>query len=139
MSSPASTQPTWLAPAFRWLTVVNALLIVVQAFLASDSVWGGNPDMRSVHGGVGNLVFLTMVVQVVAAFLLSKDGQLPRIAMIVAAIVAVLVFAQIGLGYSTRDNFKLTTYHVTNGVLLMGLSGMLISMAWTRASGASRG
>jgi hypothetical protein len=139
MSSPASNPPMWLAPAFRWLTVVNALLIVVQAFLASDSVWGGNPDMKSVHGGVGNLVFLTMVAQLVVAYLLSKDGSLPRAALVMSAIVAVLVIAQIGLGYSTRDNVKLAVYHVTNGVLLMGLSGMLISMAWNRASGASRG
>lgn len=129
--------PGWTVPAFRWLTVVNAVLIVVQAFLASQGVWGGERSLVTGHGHLGNLVFLLVVAQGVLAMLLANARRMPRAVMLLAGLSVVLVVAQIGLGYSTRDDIRLTAWHVTNGVLLMGIAAAIAAIAWTRQPGPS--
>jgi len=148
MSSPSPTStppaasprplPGWALPAFRWLTVANAVLIVVQAFLASQGFWGSERSLVTGHGHLGNLVFLLVVAQGVLAMLLVTGGQMPRPVLLLAGLTVVLVVVQIGLGYSTRNDFSITAWHVTNGVLLMGISAVLATTAWTRQPSADR-
>lgn len=134
-TTPSTRQsPTWMLPVFRWLTVVNAVLIVVQAFLASQGIWDGKPDLIKGHGQLGNLIILLVVVQAVLGVMLANGGVLPRSVMLLAGLVVVLVVIQLGLGYSTRDDIKMTIWHVTNGVLLMGVSAVLATIAWTGSS-----
>ena len=135
-SAPAHRQvPGWALPAFRWLTVVNTVLIVVQAFLASQGFWGGDRSLVTGHGQLGNAVFLLIVIQGVLAVMLANGGVMPRAVMLMAGLAVVLVVAQIGLGYSTRNDFTITAWHVTNGVLLMGISAALSAIAWTYRPG----
>lgn len=130
--------PGWALPAFRWLTVANAVLIVVQAFLASQGFWGSERSLVTGHGHLGNLVFLLVAAQGVLAMLLVTGGLMPRPVVLLAGLTVVLVVAQIGLGYSTRNDFSITAWHVTNGVLLMGISAVLATTAWTRQPSAER-
>ncbi|MGC4189951.1 MAG: hypothetical protein QM589_01790 [Thermomicrobiales bacterium] len=139
-SSPTTSRPLpeWALPAFRWLTVVNAVLIVVQAFLASQGFWGGEHGLITGHGQLGNLVFLLVVAQGVLAVMLANAGAMPRGVLVLAGLAVVLVVVQIALGYATRDDFKITAWHVTNGVLLMGIAAALAAIAWTRPAGDAR-
>jgi len=47
-------------------------------------------------------------------------------------LLVLLVAAQIGLGYSTRNNVPLVAWHIPNGVLLMGTCTVLAPLAWSR-------
>lgn len=129
---PSRPAPGWALPAFQWLTVINAVLMVVQAFLASEGVFGGERNLVTGHGHLGNLVFLLVVAQAVLAFVLANAGRLPRMAVTIAAVIVLLTVAQIGLGYSTRNDVSLAAWHIPNGVLLMGGMAVLATMAWTR-------
>ncbi|MGN6030225.1 MAG: hypothetical protein ACTHQE_01040 [Thermomicrobiales bacterium] len=136
-TQPARQAPGWALPAFQWLTIVNAVLMVVQAFLASEGVFGGERNLVTGHGHLGNLVFLLVVAQAVLAFVLANAGRLPRMAVTIAAVIVLLTVAQIGLGYSTRNDVGLAAWHIPNGVLLMGGMAVLATMAWTRRPEAS--
>ncbi|MGC4106732.1 MAG: hypothetical protein QM753_10340 [Thermomicrobiales bacterium] len=105
---PASQLPGWALPAFQWLTVVNAILIVVQAFLASQGFWNNERSLITGHGQLGNAVFLLVVIQGVLAVMLVNGGVMPRPVMLLAGLSVVLIVAQIGLGYSTRNDFTIT-------------------------------
>lgn len=131
--TPSSRQlPAWVPTAFQWLAVVNAVLMVAQAFLASEGLWGGSRTFLTGHQHLGNAVFALVAIQGVLAFVLASSGQLPRGMMLLGGLTIVLVVAQIGLGYSTRSDIKLTVYHVTNGVLLMGVLAAMAAVAWMR-------
>jgi len=132
IASSSRNLPGWVLPVFQWLTVVNAVLIVLQAFLAGEGVFGGERGLVTGHGHLGNAVFALVVIQGVLAFMLAQRGMLSRAGMMLAGVVILLVFAQIGLGYSTRNNIKITAYHMANGVLLMGTLAALAAIAWTR-------
>ncbi|MGB3329771.1 MAG: hypothetical protein WBA46_12500, partial [Thermomicrobiales bacterium] len=78
--TPTSTRetPAWALPVFRWLTVANAVLIVVQAFLASQGIWDGQRGLITGHGQLGNRIFLLVVAQGVLGVMLANGGVLPR-------------------------------------------------------------
>jgi hypothetical protein len=123
--------------AYRWLTVVTTLGILIQAVLASQGVWGGESDFISGHAQLGNALFLLVVVQAFLSFQISSAGLIQRGILWLNLAMVVLIVAQIGLGYSTRDNLDATAWHVPNGVLLMGVGAILASTAWFRPQAAT--
>jgi hypothetical protein len=99
--------------------------VLVNAFIAGRSLIGDWDIL--VHGIIGNGVFVFAVLALVLAVVLHAG----RTTVAAAALLAVLVFAQVGLGYSGRNSPDAVAWHIPNGVLIFGLA------VWTAARGAA--
>jgi hypothetical protein len=120
--------------ALRWISVLVSALIVVQALLAGQGIWGGDRDLITGHEMLGNGIFLLVAIQVVLSFLAYQKGQIGRNHLILNGIIMLLLFAQIGLGYSGRETSGAIAWHLPNGVLLMGASTINAVLFWMRSS-----
>ncbi|MGI8482690.1 MAG: hypothetical protein ACR2OU_00320 [Thermomicrobiales bacterium] len=123
---------------YKWLTLVTALAMLVQAVLGSQgSFYGGHRGLLTGHAQVGNTFFLLVVIQAYLSFQLSSGRHFPRWILGLNILLILLTVAQIGLGYSSRDNISLAAWHIPNGVLLMGTCTLLAVLAWFRTTTAS--
>ena len=116
-----------LLPIFRWITVLLALLILIQAVLAGRG-WFKDFDLIETHGIVGNITFLAAVATAGLAFMVGIPGRLGRQLLALSVIIALLTIMQIGLGYSTRDSAEAAVWHIPLGVLLFGLVTALMAL-----------
>ena len=140
MSSAATTKSSsnTSVTIYKWLTIVTALAMLVQAVLGSQgSVYGGHRGLLTGHAQVGNTFFLLVVIQAFLSFQLSNGRIIPRWILGLNILLIVLTVAQIGLGYSSRDNIAVVAWHIPNGVLLMGTCTMLAVLAWSRTTTSS--
>ncbi len=132
MSASTSTSPgSSAAPrsgalsAYRALAHVLPVLVLIQAWMAgSSNVLFGSLDIVT-HGMVGNGTFLLALI-VLALALVSRAGG-P--AVVVAGVLVLLMFAQIGLGYIGRDTATAAAWHIPNGVLIFGLATYQITLS----------
>lgn len=115
-----SPAPAWVVPTVQATSALLTIGIVIQAFLGTSGMLQQRPNLVTAHEMIGNIAFLLAVAQVVAAFIGMQKGLLSRGLVITSAVVVVLVIAQLGLGYSGRENFDIRTWHIANGVALMG-------------------
>ena len=119
--------------ALRWLTATISVLVIVMAGLAGQGVWGGDRDLIAGHGYLGNGIFALAAISAGIGFLAWQKGQIGRANLILLGLVVVLLFAQIGLGYSgSRNESSLIAWHLPNGVLLMGASTLNAALLWLR-------
>lgn len=102
--------------AYVVLAWVVALAVLVQAVLAGRALFGS--WSITVHGVLGNATFAVAMV-VVAVAVAARAG---RQAVVVAALLAVVLTVQIGLGYAGRDRAEAAAWHIPNGVLTFGLA-----------------
>ena len=100
------------------LAGVIAVTVVVLAFLAGRFLFLGDLIIET-HGYIGNTVFVLALANLGLGLADKAEGA----DMAVAGMIALLTFAQIGLGYVGRDTVDAAAIHIPNGVLLMGLSG----------------
>lgn len=105
-----------LLRAQRTLAAVIAALILVMAAIAGRSIFG--PWDIEVHGYVGNGLFVLAVVNLALAIYRRPSTA----ELTVAALIGMLTFAQVGLGYVGRTQLEAAAWHIPNGVLLMALS-----------------
>lgn len=120
---------------YKWLTIITALGMLVQAVLGSQgSFYGGHRGLLTGHAQVGNIFFLLVVIQAFLSFQLSTGRIIPRWILGLNLVQIVLVVAQIGLGYSSRSNIATIALHIPNGVLLMGTCTTLAVLAWSRTT-----
>lgn len=92
--------------------------VFLLAVLAGRFLFLGDLIIET-HGYIGNAVFFLAVVNVGVSLRAGAGG----VEMAVAGMIALLTFAQIGLGYVGRDTADAAALHIPNGVLLMGLAG----------------
>ncbi len=134
-AAPKSPSSTTSMTIYKWLTIVTALAMLVQAVLGSQgSFYGGHRGLLTGHAQIGNTFFLLVVIQAFLSFQLSNAKVLPRWVLGLNIVLILLTVAQIGLGYSSRDNIAVVAWHIPNGVLLMGTCTVLASLAWSRTS-----
>ncbi len=119
-----------LAPIFRWLTVVTAGLVVVQAFLAGRGLWLGETKLIDAHEMLANVLFLLAVAQFGLALAIGIPGALGKRLLAMNAVLAFALVAQTGLGYVGRDSMDARAWHFPLGVLIFGLAVMIVMMAW---------
>ena len=117
-----------LAPIFRWLTLVTALLVLLQAVLAGRGLLI-DPDLFDVHEIVANLLFVVVVVQLGLAFAIGIPGKLGRRMKGMNAALLVLLVVQIALGYSGPDSREALAWHIPLGVFIFGLAAGIADMA----------
>lgn len=118
--------------AYAPLATVVAVLVLVQAVLAGRALFGS--WSITVHGVVGNATFALAAVLVVVAAV----ARVGRHAVIVAVALAVVLTAQIGLGYAGRDSVEAAAWHIPNGVLAFGLATHQLALAWSTQRTAPR-
>jgi len=119
VASPSSS--TGIRKAYAGVLHTLGFGVLINAFIAGRALIGAWEI--DVHGYIGNAVFVLAVAAVVLAFV----GRADRVALGLTIALFVLVFAQIGLGYSGRDNLDVRPWHIANGVLLFGV------MTWAAA------
>jgi hypothetical protein len=122
--------PTWLDPLVRTSSVLLSVGLVIQGFLGGSGFFEGKPGLVTAHEMIGNLAFLVAIGQVVAVFLGLQKGLFSRALLIVSIALLGLVVAQLGLGYSGRDNATIMAWHLANGVLLMGACTLSAALAF---------
>lgn len=102
----------------RVVAAAMAVLVLVLAVIAGrSSRLFGTWDIE-VHGWIGNAVFVLALANVG----LALASRTSRSAIGVAGAIAILTFAQVGLGYVGREQLDAAAWHVPNGVLLMALA-----------------
>ncbi len=121
-------KPEWLRP-YQWLTVVTALLVLVQAVLASQWIFKGEADLLDAHEVVANILFLMVIGQAALTIMIRFGGRFGRQLLLLNGLLVLLTLAQIGLGYSGRDSADAKAWHVPLGVLLFGLAVVIATMA----------
>jgi hypothetical protein len=121
-SAPGALDRAALAVAHRVVLVLLPLIVLVQAWLAGRRL--GEGASITLHGILGNAGFLLAIAGVALAVVRRTS-----LGMRVAALAVVLaMFAQIGLGYSTRNHPDLVTWHVPLGVAIFGLATYQLGM-----------
>lgn len=130
---------TGLMTGLRWISTVVSALVVIMALLAGQGVYEDR-GLITGHGHLGNGIFALAAVQLVLAFLVYQKGEIGRNHLILSALIILLLFGQIGLGYAgSRNNLSLIPWHMANGVLLMGASTINAVLCWMQSSvGSSR-
>ena len=137
MVQQATSSPSGLATGLRVSTVVLAVSVLIQAWLGSSGFFQGEPGRIDIHAMLGNFMFLVAIVQVGLAFYAMPKGLASRNLLILAGVTVVLLIAQIGLGYSTRDSIYALAWHLPNGVLLMGVTTVAAGLAWNEPAAGS--
>jgi len=135
-TSPASSAAprSGALSAYRALAHVLPVLVLIQAWMAgSSNVLFGSLDI-DLHGMVGNVTFLLALIVFALALVARAGGP----AIVVSGVLALLLFAQIGLGYIGRDTEAAAAWHIPNGVLIFGLATYQISLS-RLLGGARRG
>ena len=115
-------RPDTLLRAQQVIAGTIAAVVLVLAVLAGRFLFLGDAIIE-LHGYVGNGVFFLAVVNVGLALKAGARG----VAVGVAVAIALLAFAQVGLGYVGRETDDAAALHVPNGVLLMGLSAFQLA------------
>ena len=127
-----------LIRGFQIVAGLIALLILVQATLAGQFEHNG-ADLKGVHAMMGNILFMLAIVQLALAWL-TRDAWRYKL-VIWAALVLLLIVAQIGLGYGGRENLDSAAIHIPVGVFLFSLSSIIAMLAMMdeRAKSVLRG
>ena len=127
-----------LIRGFQIVAGLVALLILVQATLAGQFTFK-EPSLKDVHAIVGNVLFMLAIVQLALAWL-TRDAWRHRM-VISSAILVLLIVAQIGLGYGSRDNVDSAAIHIPVGVFIFALASIIamLSMIDERAKSVLSG
>ncbi len=136
MTEPAATRNGQLM-ALRWISVVLSALVVITALVIGQGFFGGTPNLIVGHGHLGNLIFVLAAAQLMLAFLAYQKGTVGRNHLLLNGLLIVLLFAQIGLGYSGSRSGAAgaLVWHLPLGVLVMGVSTVNAVLFWQRPHG----
>lgn len=115
-----------MTTAVRWLSVLTAVLVLIQALLIGQALYVNGMTTVGLHGMIGNVTFLAAIILAGCAYMAYRRGEQGSIIFGLAILVLVLLVAQLGLGYSGRSGGTPAALHIPNGVLI---SGLLFAMA----------
>jgi 4-amino-4-deoxy-L-arabinose transferase-like glycosyltransferase len=124
-----------------WNRIISgaiAVLFPIQAFLGTDAFFKNNETARNSHEMLGNLFFLLAIASLVIGFLSMRNGTESPVMVGIRALFVLLVVAQLGLGYSGRENIDAKLWHVANGVLSTVVAAIMATTAFIRRSPATR-
>jgi hypothetical protein len=116
-----------LVNAFKVFCHVTTLLVILQAVLAGLFISGEEIDAEDQHEVMANVVFVAVLIQLALGFLVRGWGQFRLLYWV--ALLFVLVIAQIGLGYASRDETLPEAIHIPLGVFIFGLALVISTLA----------
>jgi hypothetical protein len=122
----------------RWLAGITMVLVLIQAVLIGQGLFLGDPSRITVHGWIGNLTFVGVIVLAALSTISVRRGELSRPAIGLSAVIALLTIAQIGLGYSGRGGGLPAALHIPNGVLIATLLAALLTVSFWPSSIVNR-
>jgi hypothetical protein len=120
-----------LVRSYPWLAVLTGAAVLLQAILAGRG-WFVDYDLIEIHGFVGNVTFVLVVLLVVGAWLGRQAGVMTNTELILSVALLALTAAQFGLGYGGRDSQTAASLHIPNGILVTGLTSALIALSFIR-------
>jgi hypothetical protein len=118
-----------LTTLVRGVAALTAAIVLIQAALIGQALFLGDASRQRWHGWLGNASFVAAVALAGLVIISVRRGELPRFALALGYLVALLMVAQIGLGYSGRDGGWPAAIHVPNGVLIAGLLAALLTVS----------
>lgn len=119
-----------LQRAFRWLAVIIFVLTALQPLFGGFGFFrpGDELDYTAIHAQIANVLFPLALVLFGLAIV---AGYQHRNRMIVwSGLLLVSIVSQIGLGYSTRNDFQLTAIHIPSGVLVFALALIVMLLSY---------
>lgn len=123
------SSPNALVRAYPWIATLLGVIVLAQALMAGRFIYLGD-DLLDVHGRVGDLTFLVVIVLVIGAWLGRQAKVMTNTELALSGALFILVVTQLGLGYS--DGSTPTAWHVANGALIAGVSFALITISFVR-------
>jgi uncharacterized membrane protein len=115
------------------LAVLTGMAVLLQAILAGRGWFMlGSHNLIEVHGVIGNLTFILVLLLVVGAWLGRQARVMTNTELILSIALVILTAAQLGLGYSGRDSGTAASLHIPNGILVTGLTAALIAISFMR-------
>ena len=112
----------------RWVAALTIAIVLIQAVLIGQALYIGDASRLTLHGCLGNVAFVAAVALAGLLALGARRGELPRAAMALGILVAILMVAQIGLGYSGRGGGWPAAVHIPNGVLVTAMLAALLTV-----------
>lgn len=106
--------------------------MATQAVIAGQHIFGSWGI--GVHAALGNAAFTIAVLLAAVAWARLDRGPL----RLVAIAIMVLLTAQIGLGYSTRDSDSAAALHIPLGVAVFGAVLYQLLVAWPALLGYAK-
>ena len=103
---------------YRAVSMLTALMVLVQPILAGQFVYGGEPDLKDVHAVVGQSLHITVLIQLILAFLARRTFGIGL--AIYNLVLLVLVAIQAGIGFSSDGN--VIAIHIPLGTVLLTLA-----------------
>lgn len=122
----STARPT-IVTALRVVASLVVLIILVQAVFAGRGL-NFQGDSLKIHGGIGNVTFLLVLVQLGLTAFAGFRGRTRNLLLGTSALLTLLVVAQLGLGYSGREGGQAAALHIPNGVLIFGLAVAYMSL-----------
>jgi magnesium-transporting ATPase (P-type) len=119
------------AKLFRIAAIATAVLVLIQALMAGRG-WFVDFSWIETHGWVGNVTFLAAVALAFLSLTGLRTGATDKLDAALAISIALLVFAQVGLGYGGRNSATAASIHIPTGVLIMGLTGAVVARSFPR-------
>lgn len=112
----------------RWIAALTIAIVLIQAMLIGQALYIGDASRFTLHGWLGNASFIGAIVLAGLLVVATRRDELPRAALGLGVLVAVLMVAQIGLGYAGRGGGWPAALHIPNGVLIAGLLAALLTI-----------
>ena len=103
---------------YRAVAVLTAIMVLLQPILAGQFVYGGEPDLKDVHAVVGQSLHLTVLAQLILAFLARRTFGIGL--AIFNLILLILISVQAGIGFS--DEGDIIAIHIPLGTILLVLA-----------------
>jgi hypothetical protein len=122
----------------RWLAGITMALVLLQAVLIGQGLYLGDPSRTALHGWVGTVTLVGAIILAGFVALGVRRGELRRPALGLGVVIAILMIAQIGLGYSGRGGGMPAALHIPNGVLIASLLVALLATSFWPSSSADR-
>jgi hypothetical protein len=116
-----------LISAFKGVSHLTTVLVLVQAVLAGMFISGEEFDAIDVHEMVGNFLFMVVVAQLVLGFMVREWSRFGL--WLFVLLLLILVTVQTGLGYLGRDDTLPVAIHVPLGVFIFGFAVLISVMA----------
>jgi hypothetical protein len=110
-----------LVQALRVIAPLTSLVVLIQAIFAGQGLFN-DTDLITVHGGIGNLTLLLVLIQTGLVLFAGFRGRTRTILLGLNLLLPVLVVVQIALGYAGEDGGQAAAWHVPNGVAIFGLT-----------------
>src|SRR5918999_4369456 len=118
-----------VAAVYRWMAAIFVALVLIQAFMGGRGFFVDG-DVLDVHGRVGDALVLYALVHLVLAGVGAARGRIGRTSLVLSALLLVLVFVQLFLGYEGEESGEAAAWHLPNGVLIMGLTVVNALLVW---------